>query len=506
MNTTPSVAANANAVTLFEAAARRYPALPALIERDRTLTYAELQGEVDATAAWLRARGLGAGDRVLVFVPVSADLYRVLLALLKIGAVAVFIDEWASYARLSRCCEAADCRAFIGTGRTRWLGWLLPALRRVPLHLNAGDYRGCRTAPAGPTAPLAAAAPALITFTTGSTGRPKAANRTHGFLRAQHAALEPYLEPRPGRRALVALPIVVLSYLAGGACVVLADGLTGRPQRPRPERWFERIQQTGATELVASPYWALQLAQHCAGYGLKTKLRRIFTGGAPVYPAQARALLRAFPEADVQIVYGSTEAEPIAVAAATEVAATAPGLYAGAIDHRLQLAILPLNWTAVSAMPAAFGRAQLPPGATGEIVVAGPHVLDAYLGDAGRSKVVVGDIRWHRTGDAGWLDADGKLFLAGRCRQLIRRGDRLISPFAAEARLAEVDGVSMGTVVERAGALIAVVESRLPAPVLEPRIRAALDFAVDRLVVVRALPRDPRHHSKIDYERAARLG
>src|SRR5208282_3898869 len=90
-----------------------------------------------------------------------------------------------------------------------------PGARRLDLRTNASSSREI--------VPLAAEAPALVTFTSGSTGQPKAAMRTHGFLLAQHRALETSLALRPGQLDLTTLPIFVLANLASGVTSVLPN-------------------------------------------------------------------------------------------------------------------------------------------------------------------------------------------------------------------------------------------------------------------------------------------
>src|SRR5262249_60888750 len=129
-------------------------------------------------------RGVAAGDCVLLFVPMSIDLYVALLAVLHCGAVAVFVDAWAGRARLDAAIAAARPRAFIGIPKAHLLRLASPALGAVPIALLYHRSwfpleRWMRADRAQAAAALESASPALVTFTTGSTGRPKAAARSH---------------------------------------------------------------------------------------------------------------------------------------------------------------------------------------------------------------------------------------------------------------------------------------------------------------------------------------
>ena len=144
---------------------------------------------------------------------------------------------------------------------------------------------------------------------------------------------------------------------------------------------------------------------------------------------------------------------------------------------------------------AAWEARALGPGTVGEIVVAGDHVVPGYLdgeGDA-ETKVDVAGRRWHRTGDAGRLDADGRLWLLGRCSAASRRGDGVVYPLQVEAALRERLGVR-AAFVEVDGRHVVAVEGAVPDGLAEAVPWAAIDAAVS----VDALPVDRRHNAKVD--------
>ena len=93
-----------NIIDLFTEAAQRTPDRIAIIESEKRISFSELDRQITATVAYFQAKGIRKGDRVLVFVPMSIDLYRIVLALFRMGATAVFLDEWVSRERLNICC------------------------------------------------------------------------------------------------------------------------------------------------------------------------------------------------------------------------------------------------------------------------------------------------------------------------------------------------------------------------------------------------------------------
>lgn len=440
----------------------------------------------------------------------SDDLYRVVLALFKIGATAVFLDEWVSIKRLNACCRLAECRVLIGAPKVRLLAWLVPGLRRIPLRFGLRYDRSRKLLPVPETT---ADDVALITFTTGSTGTPKAAIRTHGLLHEQFKALDPVLGLQPGEVSMAALPIVLLVNLAAGVTSVIADFKGRKMAALKPEKIAAQLRAHSVDCLIASPFFVKKIAEHIPETKIDLpKLTKVFTGGAPVFPAETRLFQAAFPTAQTEIVYGSTEAEPISAIAAGTLAAIPPGsltdgLPVGRPEAVAQVKIIEIidAAIAVSSIPE-LEKLEIKPGEIGEIIVSGRHVLREYLHNEAalaRNKIFVEDQCWHRTGDSGYLNQAGNLFLTGRCGTLIRRAGQVLSPFLYEARFQEMDGVEVGTVLEIDGQLVAVIETTARASPVDLNAAMGSEFRrlIDRVIFKKKIPRDPRHHSKIDYER-----
>ena len=496
---------NFNIVDLFSGKAKLFPDAIAIIYRHKKTTFQGLANSVDETAQYFLQKGIQKNDRVLVFIPMSDDLYRVVLALFKIGATAVFLDEWVSIERLNACCRLAECRALVGSPKVRLLAWFVPGLRRIPLRLGLRCRRPRKTLPLPETT---ADDVALITFTTGSTGTPKAAIRTHGLLCEQFRALDPVLGLQPGEVCLAALPIVLLINLAAGVTSVIADFKGRKMAALKPEKITAQLRAHSVECLIASPFFVRKIAEHLlAEKADLPKLTKVFTGGAPVFPAEARLFLEAFPSTRTQVVYGSTEAEPIStIAARTLAAILTDGLPVGRPEAVAQVKIIKIIDApiAISSGPE-LAKLEMKPGEIGEIIVSGQHVLREYLHNVAalrRNKIFVGDQCWHRTGDSGYLDRAGNLFLTGRCGTLIHRAGQVLSPFLYEARFQEMDGVEVGTVVEVNGQLVAVVETAAGVDSVDLSTALASRFGlIDKVVFTKKIPRDPRHHSKIDYER-----
>lgn len=505
--------------------AATHPDTPALLDPwrggTRTTTFGELERLGRQAAALLLTKKLRPGDVVLVLHPMSAELYVALLAVFRLGMVVMALDPSAGLDHLERCCALRPPRAFIGSAKAHLLRLVSPAVRRIPVKFTIGWpvpgatrwvlLRGLR--PHREVADVPPDAPALLTFTSGSTGQPKGAVRTHGFLLAQHAALAHGLDLTPGGVDLATLPIVLLANLASRVASLIPDADLRRPGFIDPAPVVKQILEHRATSSVASPAFFERLARHCAERNLTLpSLRKLFTGGAPVFPRLLDQVQRMAPNADVVALYGSTEAEPIAHLSRRDVGPddhaamlAGRGLLAGPPVPEVALRVLRDRWgTPVGPFtPPGFDAACCAADEPGEIVVTGGHVLKGYLNGVGdhETKFRVGGETWHRTGDAGYLDDRGRLWLLGRCVGRIDDERGSLYPFAAETAVYQDARVKRAAVVADAGKRLLVLEWYDPKqPGDLEAIRRSLAWAhIDEVRVWDRVPVDSRHNAKIDY-------
>lgn len=175
-----------------------------------------------------------------------------------------------------------------------------------------------------------------------------------------------------------------------------------------------------------------------------------------------------------------------------------PELELGVISDRWGSALGPMN-------ESDFQELSVPPGQAVEIVVCGDHVLRGYLagiGD-GETKIRVADRIWHRTGDAGWQDVDGRVWLLGRAAEKLPAfpapdglpREAFCYPFAIECALREIFPNIRMAALDWDGRRTVVVGG-----VENEEIQSrALELGIDRLIYLESLPLDRRHQAKIDY-------
>ena len=523
--------------------ARQRPDALAIVESagegKRALTFAKLADRSARAAALLRSAGLRNGDRVLVFQPMSIELYTALLAIFRLGLVAAVLDPTAGRGHIEQCCDIARPKAFIGPARAHILRFLCRGLRRIERHFVTAGWAPWAThwstlerfEALDSITPCNASHDALLTFTSGSTGIPKAAVRSHGFLLAQHEALAESIELEAGEVDLPTLPIFVLANLASGVTTVIPRGDLRRPGFIDPEPILAQLERHRVTRTVGSPALYARLLHGARGARVHNArghaspelrsesgesslgtLEKLYTGGAPVFPPFLQELRSALPKGRVIVVYGSTEAEPIAHLDWNEVEPAdldamyaGMGLLVGEPVRQVDLRILPNRWgEPLQAMTAVeFAGLTLSPKQGGEIVVSGPHVLGGYLNGVGNkeTKFRVEGVVWHRTGDAGYLDARGRLWLLGRAGAVIRDERGTIYPFAAECAASQLPWIERSALASRNGERVLVVQLAPRAPAdAALRVEETLCWAqLDRIVRLPRIPVDRRHNAKVDY-------
>ncbi|PRY24869.1 acyl-CoA synthetase (AMP-forming)/AMP-acid ligase II [Aliiruegeria haliotis] len=466
--------------TLVEAFAARVahsPDAPAILDPSGDVTtYAALDRRSSAFAARLGSRGLQKGDRVLVAAPVTADLYVILAGIWKAGLVAVFPEPAMGLQGLLHAVRTTRPAA-LATAGPYWLLRLLPVLWRVALlRVEHAGPETCRPVDLEP------GDPALISFTSGSSGVPKGIQRSHGFLMAQNAAVAPLLASDRPERDLVGFPVFVLVNLAAGRCSVLPNWPLTHQDRADAGALRAWMIRSGANRLLLPPSICETLAQT----GVPPQVTTIFTGGGPVFPDTIQRLLAGRPDLRIVAVYGSTEAEPIAEIG-TE-------------------AISDADWAEMEAGGGLLAGPPVPGIALrlvdGEIQVAGEHVNNGYIDpaqDAGRKIHEDGRV-WHRTGDAARLDDRGRLWLLGRWQE---GGLSHPMPLQVETAARHWPGVRRAALVRQHSKPDVLAIEGDPHQIEDWR-RTARAHGVDRVVCVEHIPMDRRHASKVDENRLRR--
>ncbi len=497
--------------------AERHPDRRALVVPDPggqadEVSFAELRERAERYAGGLRASGFETGDSVLLACPLTVDFYALALALLGSGMVIVLVDGSMDRRRLLTALRLARAKGIVSTGAAlrRWplvpplMGMRRYAIDRPPVGVRALDeLRGSPGADLG--AEHAADAPAILSFTSGSTGRAKGVVRTNGILLAQHRALATHHPYQPGDVDMPPFPAVTLHNLICGVTTVIPPGDLRNPGSIDPAPVADAIRRYGVTTLSGAPAYMGRLVAHVRGEGADVaNIRHVAVGGAPVPRSFCAAVVEAFPRADAYVAYGATEAEPIAHIDMREVLrSSGEGLLVGAPVPELELELLRLPARVESELEPDELTAHA--AGVGEIVVSGAAVSREYVGDPvanATNKVRTTDgAVWHRTGDIARIDSDGRIRLLGRRGQLVTHRGRELYPLPLEETLGELPGVGGAALVahrEAPDGEVAVVADQLTG-IARVRWHLATN-GLGELPVrrVESIPMDRRHNSKVD--------
>lgn len=510
----------------LSAQARLRPDATALVESGRrSITFGELDVLADRYASGLARRGVRSGDRALYLLRPSIDGYAVFYALLRLGAVPVFIDPRLGLRPMLRCVETIRPRVALVVPLLRAFGMLARRpFAATELWLTSRDLRQCLGARGEtPSRAVSPNAESHLPFTSGSTGAAKAVRYTHGMVRAQVELVHEVCGWHAGMTAVMCFAPFVPYALADGLTVVLPDMDFSQPAAARPNRIVEAITTHQAECAFASPILWRNLARHCERHGIALgTLRRAVTVGAPV-PIDLHRRLGAVmhPEGRLYTPYGATEAMPVTTTDTGALAETWPQTrngYGTCIGKPLTgIEVLVIRVTD-DPIPRWSDDRRVRGDAIGELVVAGPIVSPLYperVDATAAAKIQRDGAVLHRTGDLGRIDAAGRVWFCGRKSQRIETSTGMLAPVAIENIFNAHPAVFRTALVgvgprgsQRPVACIELEAGATLTPRLEAELLALAEPTCFRGVVTGFLPHpgfpvDARHNAKIKREALA---
>ncbi|WP_194396853.1 acyl-CoA synthetase [Microbacterium atlanticum] len=472
------------------------PAKQAVVFGDDVLTYRDLADAADHVAAVLWHRGIRKGDAVAYIGENSPQFLEVMFGAAQLGAVFVPVNTRLAAPEVTHVLVDSGARAVVLDAE--FLDRAMPGVEAgriahvivtgagVPEH--PGLNRLLAEAPGGHTvADVELADPAAIVYTSGTTGRPKGAVLSHGNLTWVAVNCIVDYDVVSTDRSLMISPLFHVASLGMGALPVILKGATLVLEKGfEPGRALSLIERHGITMLSGVPTTYQMMADHSAWASTDlSSLQKLTCGGSAV-PTR---ILNAYEERGLSFSqgYGMTETSP----GATSLSPTKTREKQGSVG-------LPHFFTDVRITDERGDV--VPRGTVGEIEVAGPNVFLGYHGLPAETAAVFTDDGWYRSGDLGYLDPEGYLYISDRLKDMIISGGENIYPAEVENLIADIEGISGVAVVgvpdERWGEVPwAVVTLREGAEVDTETVRRHLDGLLARyklpknVVVVDDLPR-----------------
>lgn len=548
--TVPSTPKIVNVASRLDATAQAMPDAVAVVEplgygRDgkrcyRRVTFRELVEYADRIAGGLRAMGVRPGTRLALLVPPSVEFIALVFGLLRAGAVAILIDPGMGRRNLVRCLSEAQPEGFVAVPLAQAIRTLLRfRFPKARWNVTVGRrwfWGGVtleelvRHAPgACPPASTSPDDPAAIIFTTGSTGPPKGVLYRHGNFDAQADEIRTFYDIRPGEVDLPGFPLFGLFNCAMGVTTVLPDMDPSRPAQVDPGKIVEAIHDWNVTQTFGSPAIWHRVGRYCQERGIRlASVHRVLSAGAPV-PLDVLERMKAciHPDGDVHTPYGATEALPVASIAASEILARTAGATRRGAGVCVGRRFPSIAWKVIrirdGPIPTLAEAEELPPGEIGELIVRGPVVTRQYVTRTelnAPAKITDGPDVWHRMGDVGYLDPEGRFWFCGRLAHRVLTPAGPMYTIPCEAIFNQHPAVLRSALVG-----VGKPGQQRPVVVVEPHAesfphrrrdrarlldelrqlgkRHPLTASIDHFLVRRSLPVDIRHNAKIFRERLA---
>ncbi|WP_205677692.1 acyl-CoA synthetase [Brevibacterium aurantiacum] len=399
-------------------------------------SYVQMHERTLSRAADLHSRGIGRGDRVAYLGPNHPATIVVLLACLRLGAIFIPLNWRLAPAELDYQLSLAEvARLYVAPEMSETAAGLTVAVAQEPVHWE--DTATSASVPVVPAVEVTGDEPAFLLFTSGTTGRPKGAVLSHANLLWNSFNLLLNSDLTADDVTLVTAPLfhvigldqqVMTSYLRGAHMLIESKWDVNRA--------FDAIEHEGLTwmagvttmfsDMLQSPRW---------NTADLSSLRFVNSGGAPI-PV---SLIEAFQAKDIMFCqgYGLTETSP----GCTFLPA------ANALD-KAGSAGRGVPFTEVRVRDLAGNDCEA--GVKGEIVVRGPNVTSGYWNNQAATDAAFSPGGWFHTGDIGYLDAEGFLFIVDRLKDMFISGGENVYPAEVESALFDHPAVAEAAVVAAA--------------------------------------------------------
>lgn len=506
------------------------------------LTFAQLDEEANQIARGLISLGVQPGQRLAMFVPPSLESIALTFGVFRSGAVCTLIDPGMGKANVFGCLDQSDPDGFIAIPIVQFIRRLkFRRYRNAKFNIVIGPKKrklGCtayaellqagkdESIPIPRTKPTD---PAAIIFTSGSTGPPKGVLYEHGMFDAQVDLIRDRFGIEPGEVDLPGFPLFALFNIAMQVTTVIPDMDPTKPALVDPIKILEAINNQNVTQAFGSPALWNTVGRYCDKHNVKLPtLKRILSAGAPVPNHVLTRMTVALPDhADIFTPYGATECLPVAAIGGRQVlretaqqTATGAGTCVGTVFDGMQVRIIDINFDPIAN---ASDAKECSPGDIGEIIVQGPVATREYFqrpDGTAMAKIQDGDSFWHRMGDTGYFDDEGKLWFCGRKAHIVfTETERLFSVrceaiFNQHEQIYRCALVGIGERGQHTSAIVAEpepgcfptspgAENQLRNDLLQLAAASELTRSISTIIFHESLPVDTRHNVKINREALA---
>lgn len=465
---------------LFDEICAKYPKRTAFIffhdGKIQQRTFHDLENDVLIATETLTRYGVRPGDRILAFAKSSYQLCVYMLATFKLGASILYVDIWAQQEGLKRAFDNFQPTFILISNSTKLVRLLFPEINKINQIINVDNHVDdpnilqIYPEPKDDTI-------ALMTMTTGSTGKPKIAIRTHESLYQQLRLVKQNQKDR-GQPEIVLTTsyIYIFANIVKGYTTVLPTLNLASNNKKRLNAQLAHFRKFPITMIYTTPDFCLKTKD------MYPYLHTLYIGGAILNLNEAEIIRNTFPRCNICYIYGATECNLIA--------ATNLNDY---IKH------LCLDEDTILGKPVKGVKVKT--NHNSEIYVSSPALLENYLDKFKDNKVRDDDgTLWHHTGDTGAI-IDGKLYYYGRTKAVVHLDNkRYFSNQIEQKTIRRFRNIDKCAVLELDKTLYVFYESkRPPSPLQFKYYMRELKVPKYHIKRVRKIPCDVKHHTKINY-------
>ena len=435
----------------LERSSEKRPDHPAVVHGATRTTYAELEQTSNRIANALIVRGISRGDRVAILLENSCSYVTGYYGILKAGGITVPLFPSASEAELTYMIGQSGARAIIcGDRSTDHLARCLPKLENlsIVIHTGSAPLKGlppqeiliwdeiCASGDAArPTRPVIDVDVASIIYTSGSTGRPKGVALSHLNVVSNTRSIVEYAHLTADDSVLVVMPFpyvfgksLLNTHVCVGGTVVIDNRFVF------PNTVLETMRREQVTGFAGVPLIYATLLKH-SGFVQQSwnHLRYVMQAGGSLAPALIKRLMEVLPNSEIYIMYGATEASARLSYLPPADLSRKLGSVGKAIPN-VELKIMTEDGT------------EAKQGEVGEVIARGSNIMRGYWNDPEETGKVIDRCGYH-TGDLGYMDEEGFLYIVGRIKEMIKVAGYRVSPKEIEEALLEHTGIHGAAVV-----------------------------------------------------------
>ncbi len=467
-------------VERFESVCRDNADTTAVVYREgrkvQRRSFSELYEDVRCMSAHLRQSGAKRGDRILAFAASSYKLCVFMLAALQTGASIMYVDIHARQDSLRSVFADYKPDMVLVSDTTKHIRFLFGEINRIKQVINI-DKASRNAVDTPDISDIPEDMPALLTMTTGSTGRPKIAVRSHLDLMQQLELINANIDAEGHQTVLTTSFIYIFANILNGYTTVMPQLNIGKWSVKRLNRLLALFRDEAVTMAITSPDLCLKAEN------IFPSLETLYFGGAILNLNEALRIREKFPCCCI-VIYGSTECSIIATAELDEFIATLKA------EHR-------------SILGRAVNGVRVRLADDGEILVTSEALLESYLiNDPSTKETDESGILWHHTNDIA-AQENGVLYFLGKSGRYIGiSGERAYSNCIEQQIIVRFPKLHKCAVLEHSGKQwVALQKGDSPDTVAVAEFVRSLGMTDSELRIVKRIPCDVKHHTKIDYNK-----